>query len=115
MTPDSIIKLGIGFWGSKVLLSAIELGLFTKLAKGPASQQAILEDFKLHHRSIGDFLDALVALGMLQRNGDLYSNTAEADLFLDRAKPRYLGGMLEMCNARRFWILEQFNRRSSHW
>ena len=102
MTPDSIMKLGLGFWGSKTLLSAIELGLFTKLAKGPASEHAILEDFKLHHRAIRDFLDALVALGMLQRKGDLYSNTPEADLFLDRAKPSYIGGVLEMCNARLF-------------
>ena len=102
MTPDSIMQLGLGFWGSKVLLTAIELGLFTKLAKGPASAHAILEDFKLHRRAARDFLDALVALGMLQRNDDVYSNTPETDLFLDRAKPSYIGGILEMCNARLF-------------
>jgi hypothetical protein len=59
----------------------------------------------LHPHSARDFLDALVALGMLGRDGDRYANTPEADLFLDRAKPSYIGGVLEMANARlyRFW------------
>ena len=37
VTPEGIMQLGLGFWGSKTLLSAIELGVFTELAKGPAS------------------------------------------------------------------------------
>ena len=51
------------------------------------------------------FFDALVALGFLQRNGDRYANTPETDLFLDRKKPSYLGGFLEMANHRLypFW------------
>jgi hypothetical protein len=42
---------------------------------------------------------------MLQRQDDLYSNTPETDWFLDRAKPTYIGGYLEMINARLygFW------------
>lgn len=105
ITPDSIMRLGLGFWSSKTFLSAIEIGLFTELAKGPASYESLKEKFRLHPRSARDFLDALVALGMLDRNDSVYSNTAEADLFLDRAKPTYIGGVLEMCNARLygFW------------
>jgi len=38
ITPESIMQLGLGFWGSKTLLSAIELGLFTELAKAPLSK-----------------------------------------------------------------------------
>jgi hypothetical protein len=105
ITPESIMKLGLGFMGSKTLLSAIELGLFTKLAKGPMSHDAILKAFKLHNRGLRDFLDALLAFGMLNRDGDTYSNTPETDFFLDRAKPTYIGGVLEMANARLypFW------------
>ncbi len=104
-TPESILQLGLGFWGSKTLLSAVSLGLFSELAKGPLEGEALRERLGLHPRSARDFFDALVALGMLRRDGDRYLNTPEADLFLDRAKPSYVGGMLEMADARlyRFW------------
>jgi hypothetical protein len=108
-TPDRILQLGFGFWGSRTLLSAIELGVFSVLARGPRTVEELQRELGLHPRSARDFLDALVALGMLERTGDgegaRYSNTAESDLFLDRAKPTYAGGMLEMCARRlyRFW------------
>jgi O-methyltransferase/methyltransferase family protein len=101
------MQLGLGFWGSKTLLSAVELGLFTELAKGGSlDAETLSERLMLHPRSARDFLDALVALGMLERNNhDQYANTTETDLFLDRAKPSYIGGILEMANARLypFW------------
>ena len=104
-TPERILQLGLGFWGSKALLSAVELGLFTELAKGPASGERLARALELHPRSAHDFFDALVALGMLERQDGVYSNTLEADLFLDRMKPSYVGGLLEMANARLypFW------------
>ncbi len=103
--PGQIMQLGLGFWGSKTLLSAIELGLFTELAAGPLTGEELAARADLHPRAARDFLDALVALGMLEREGSVYANTAEADLFLDRGKPSYVGGMLEMANARLypFW------------
>lgn len=85
---------------SKVLLGAVELGLFSELAAAPLDADAIGRRLGLHPRGIRDFLDALVALGMLQRNDGLYSNTPESSVFLDRAKPAYIGGLLEMFNAR---------------
>lgn len=99
------MQLGLGFWGSKTLLSAVELGVFTELARGPVDAEALRKRLDLHPRSARDFLDALVALGMLNREGDQYSNTPETDLYLDRNKPSYLAGMLEMANARLygFW------------
>ena len=105
LTPAKIMQLGTGFWGSKTLLSAIELGLFTELAKGPLDAAALTKRLQLHPRSARDFFDALVALGMLKRTGSRYANTTEASLFLDRAKASYVGGILEMCNARlyQFW------------
>jgi ketosteroid isomerase-like protein len=100
-----IMQLGLGFWGAKALLSAVELGLFTELALRPLTAPALAERLGLHPRGHRDWLDALVALGMLQRHGELYSNSHEAQLLLDRESPSYLGGMLEMANNRlyRFW------------
>jgi hypothetical protein len=105
LAPDGILQLGFGFWGSKVLLSAVELGVFTQLAQGPMDAAALTERLGLHPRSARDFFDALVALRMLDRENGVYRNTPETDLFLDRAKPSYVGGLLEMANARlyRFW------------
>ncbi len=104
-TPEAILQLGLGFWGSKTLLSAVELGLFTELADRPRSAHELAAALGLHGRGARDFFDGLVALGMLRREGLGYANTPEADVFLDRAKPSYIGGMLEMANERLypFW------------
>jgi hypothetical protein len=104
--PESILQLGLGFWASKTMLSAIELGLFTALAKGPLDADSLSNRLGIHPRSARDFFDALVALRQLDRSDDgRYSNTSETDLFLDREKPSYVGGMLEMANTRLygFW------------
>jgi precorrin-6B methylase 2 len=107
VSPDAILQLGCGFWGSKTLLSAIEMGLFTRVAeKGAMTEPELRDALGLHERSARDFFDALVALGMLQRSGDgRYANTPETEFYLDRAKSSYVGGMLEMMNERlyRFW------------
>jgi len=105
VTPDHIMQLGLGFWGSKTLLSAIELGLFTELAGGPLSASELTARLSLHTRSARDFFDALVSLGMLEREGEHYRNTAETGQFLVRGQLSYIGGFLEMANERlyRFW------------
>jgi O-methyltransferase domain/Dimerisation domain len=105
LSPDAILGLGFGFWGSKTLLSAIELGVFQALAAGPLGAEELRKTLGIHPRSALDFFDALVALGMLRRDAAGYSNTPETGLFLDPAKPSYVGGILEMNNQRLygFW------------
>jgi hypothetical protein len=99
------MQVGLGFWASKTLLSAVEMELFTELARHPEDGETLRERLGLHARSSRDFLDALVALGFLERQGDTYRNTPATDLFLDKRKPSYLGGILEMANHRLygFW------------
>jgi hypothetical protein len=105
-TPDAIMQLGVGYWASKTLLSAVELRLFGALSEaGPLDVDELRDRLGLHARSARDFFDALVALGMLERTDGRYSNTPQTDLFLDPAKPTYMGGMLEMSSVRLygFW------------
>jgi hypothetical protein len=104
-SPDTILQTGLAFWASKTLLSAIELGVFTELARGPQALESLRDALDLHPRAARDFLDALVALGFLTRSDGRYANTPDTDLFLDRGKPSYVGGILEMANARLypFW------------
>jgi SAM-dependent methyltransferase len=91
----------MSFWNAKTLLSAVELGVFDALAEGPATLAALTKTLGLHNRSARDFFDALVAMKMLERDaGGRYSNTRETDYFLVRARRTYVGGLLEMANAR---------------
>jgi hypothetical protein len=103
--PDHILQVGTGFWASKVLLSAVEMGLFTELAQSPEDLKTLQGRLGLHPRSARDFLDALVALKFLERRNGKYSNTESTSFFLDKRKPSYIGGILEMANHRLypFW------------
>ena len=108
-SPTAIMQVGLGFWPSKVLLSAVELGLFTSLGSESLSGEELGRRLKLHPRAIWDFLDSLVALRFLDRDGDgrgaKYRNTPSTAVFLDRNGPQYIGGILEMANTRLygFW------------
>ncbi len=99
-SPDKLLSLGMSFWNAKTLLSAVELGVFDALSDAPADCEALRMKLGLHPRSARDFFDALVALKLLDRDDGLYRNTAETDFFLVRGKPSYVGGLLEMANAR---------------
>jgi hypothetical protein len=107
--PSHIMQVGMGFWASKTLLSAVELELFTKLGRDSMTGPQMANALGLHERAIPDFPDALVALQLLDREGEgsdaVYRNTAATAAFLDKRSESYIGGILEMSNARlyRFW------------
>jgi len=109
LDPSQILQVGMGFWPAKTVLSAVELELFTELSSEAMTGEQIGERVGLHPRGIYDFLDTLVALGFLERDGDgaesRYRNTPDTALFLDKNGPAYIGGILEMSNARLygFW------------
>jgi hypothetical protein len=111
LNPSKIMEIGMGFWPSKVVLSAVKLGLFTLLAPEPLSAPEIKRRLGLGctDRHVYDWLDALVSIGFLQREGLLerarYANAPDTDLFLDKNKKSYMGGILEMMNSRlyNFW------------
>lgn len=108
-TPDRILETAMAFWPAKVLLSAVELKVFSALADAALTGSELAESLTLHPRATPDFFDTLVALGFLERDGDgegaRYRNTAETALFLNQASPGYIGGFLEMANDRLypFW------------
>jgi hypothetical protein len=106
LTPARILETATAFWPAKVLLSAVELGVFTKLSPKPVDNAALAAAAGIRADRSADFFDALVAMGFLDRDGDgpgaLYRNSPETDLFLDKNKPTYMGGMPEMLNARLF-------------
>ena len=108
LDPSHIMEVGTGFWPSKTLLSAVELDLFSHLGAESISGEEVGARLALHPRAIYDFLDALVALGFLEREGEgtngRYRNSAETAAFLDKQSPTYVGGFLELCNARLYGV-----------
>ena len=106
LDPTQIMQTAAAFWPSKVLLTAVELGVFTALGDGAMTATQLGERLKLHPRGTYDFFDTLVALRFLDREGDgpqgRYRNTPETNAFMDKNKPTYIGGMLEMLNRRLF-------------
>lgn len=111
-TPATIMQIGSGFWASKVLLAAINFELFTKLASRQTMTANEIKkelNLKCSDRNVFDFLDTLTGFGFVNREGVLetakYSNGIDTDVFLDKNKSSYIGGILEMMNERLydFW------------
>ncbi|MGH9869081.1 MAG: methyltransferase [Candidatus Polarisedimenticolia bacterium] len=107
--PSAILQTAFAFWSSKVLLTAVEMDVFTRLGRERLTGEELGAQLGMHPRGISDFFDALVAMRFLEREGvgpgARYRNTPEGAVFLDRKSPRYIGGILEMLNVRlfRFW------------
>ena len=108
-TPARILQTAFSFWSSKVLLTAVEMDLFSKLGRRGRTADELGDELGIHPRGRADFLDALVAMRFLEREGNgpraRYSNTSAGNTFLDRSSPRYIGGILEMLSVRlfKFW------------
>ena len=109
LDPGPILQTAFAFWSSKVLLTAVEFGVFTKLGNRRVTGEELGAELGLHPRGISDFFDALVAMKFLDREGDgpsaTYFNTSAGALYLSRDSPRYIGGILVMLNDRlfKFW------------
>ena len=103
-TPDQLLQAALSFRSAKTLLCAVELGLFSELARGPRTGRQLRRALGLSERAAPDLLDALVAMGVLDREGDdaqaVYLNTRNAERYLDRHSPDYLGGLLEAASVR---------------
>ena len=111
-SPESIMQIGTGFWASKILLSAVKFEIFTTLAEKKTMSASDIKShlgFKCTDRNVFDYLDTLTGFGFLNRDGLLetakYSNSTNSDFFLDKNKPTYIAGLLDMLNNRlySFW------------
>lgn len=104
LTPERILDTSFGFRASRMLLSALELGVFTELGKGPRSAEQLCRVLGLNMSAAPQWLDSLVSLGFLERDGEhdgaIYLNSREASQFLDRNSDAYIGAQLERIGSR---------------
>jgi len=95
MRPDRIIGMASAFYDSCVLFTASDLGIFAKLAElGPADAHTLATALHLDPRGARLLLDACVALELLQKDGNIYANTAESAVFLVPGAPGDLSGAI---------------------
>ncbi len=95
--PAAIFKIATGFMAAKHLFAATELGLFEALADSPATLDALASRCGLTPRATRISADAMVALGLLERDGDAYRNSPVSATFLGGRTPADLRPLL------RFW------------
>jgi hypothetical protein len=96
-TPDLILQTAAGFMMSKHLFAANDLGLFEKLADRPLTLDELAKDLSIPPRTARITADAMVALGFLEKQDDLYINSSVSQTFLSGKTPADLRPFL------RFW------------
>ncbi len=82
------------FRHSRILLTAIELDVFSQLGKARMSAKEIALRLNTNPRATAILLNALVGLRFLRKRGGLYSNTASGQRFLVRESAEYRGAFL---------------------
>ncbi len=87
VTPERIFEIAQGFMASKHLFAASELGLFEALGEGPVDLDGLAARTGLTRRTARISADAMVAIGLLERQGDRYANGAAAAAFLSGQTP----------------------------
>ena len=100
VSPDTIERLGTAVFPSFAMAAGADLGVFTPLGDGPKDAQEIAKAVGVGAAKLRPLLYALVTTGLLTVEGGLFSNSAEADQFLVRGKPGYLGGRVQFFSER---------------
>lgn len=87
----TINRILSGWQSARALMAANHLGFFSTLGKEPLSAEEMASRCGTHPRSTRMLLNACVALGVLEKEGPLYRNSAEARELLVPGKPTYIG------------------------
>ena len=90
--PKIIQKL-VDVYPSFALLAGMQLDLFTPLKAGPMRPEQIADAIGVEVTKLKPLLYALVAAELLTVKGDRFANTVEANHFLVRGSPAYMGGV----------------------
>ncbi len=98
VTPEPIFQVANGFMAAKYLFVANEVGIFEKLAEGPATLDDLALRTGVPRRTIRILADAMVGLGLVLRQGDHYQNGPAADTFLTGRSPTDLRSFMRYLN-----------------
>src|ERR1700730_13011854 len=95
LSPASIVEDLLGVWRSRTLVAAVELDVFSHLAKGKRTVKDIAEAAGASPRGVARLLDALAAIGYLRKADSRYGLHPLSAAFLVPGKKAYIGAMTE--------------------
>jgi 3-hydroxy-5-methyl-1-naphthoate 3-O-methyltransferase len=113
--PAELLDLATGYQRSKTLFALVDLGLPTLLARRSLPLDEIARSLEIHPLAADRFLNACVALGLLERVDDQYRNTAVAERFLVAGKNSYLGDLFARYDRTSYFVWTDLAVRLRHW
>jgi hypothetical protein len=103
MNPNTIRELASSFQKSRILLSGFELEIFTNIDESGTTNNLIANKLHLDEHACERLLNALVSLGFLSKQGNLFFNTPESFNFLSQKSSNYLGGLMHSNHLWNTW------------
>jgi SAM-dependent methyltransferase len=103
MNPNEIREVASSFQKSRILLSGFELDIFTNIDESGTAGNNLASALNLDQHACERLLNALVSLGFLTKQNNLFFNTPESYAFLSKKSPDYLGGLMHTNHLWNTW------------
>ena len=103
MNPNTIREFAASFQKSRILLSGFELDIFTNVDESGTTNNQIANNLNLDEHACERLLNALVALGFLEKQNHLFFNTTESFAFLSKKSSNYIGGLMHLNHLWNTW------------
>jgi SAM-dependent methyltransferase len=103
MNPNAIREFAASFQKSRILLSSIELDIFTNINESGTTSDQIANHLHLNERACERLLNALVSLGFLTKQNHLFFNTKDSFAFLSEKSSDYSAGLMHLNHLWNTW------------
>ncbi|OKY74353.1 MAG: SAM-dependent methyltransferase [Desulfobulbaceae bacterium DB1] len=90
-----LLRTSTAYWQACALQAGVRLGIFTVINKESRSLSHIAAAIKADERGTEYLLNALAAMGLLKKEGDLYTNGSAAREYLSSHSPEYIGHIIQ--------------------
>jgi 2-polyprenyl-3-methyl-5-hydroxy-6-metoxy-1,4-benzoquinol methylase len=101
--PAQFREIVYAFQQARIILTAYELEVFSHIAEQSVSSSEVARGCGADHRAMDRLMNALVAIGLLEKKDGLFQNSAFAATYLDKKKPAYLAGFGHTLNMWNTW------------
>jgi len=103
MKPDKIRELAASFQKSRIILTGIELDVFTNIDKSGSTCFQVAKRLRVDPHSCERLMNALVSLGFLEKKNSVFYNTEDSFTFLSKKSSEYTGGILHLNHLWNTW------------
>ena len=114
-SPSELLELAIGYQKSQVLFALVEFEIPKILREGNLTADDLAKRLKTHPLAMERFLNASVAVGLLEREKEIYRNSALTDYFLVKGNEFFLGGQIERCKNRSYPLWADLPEKLKSW